>query len=71
MDPIHRRILVELDAGAEPIAGRVLAELQPARSFTGWTGLFAALRTAVGEAAPSDARVAPGGDPRPIGDTKW
>jgi len=51
MAPRPDRILIELDSGAYPIAGRVTAERQPAVSFTGWTGLFAVLREAAGENA--------------------
>jgi hypothetical protein len=43
------RILIELESGATPIAGRVTAGPQPAVSFTGWTALFAVLRAAAGE----------------------
>jgi hypothetical protein len=51
MAPAPERILIELDSGAQPIAGRVTAGRQPAVAFTGWTGLFAVLREAAGEDA--------------------
>jgi len=49
MDPVPVRIVIELDSGARPIAGRVSASRQPAVPFTGWTSLFAVLRVAAGE----------------------
>jgi hypothetical protein len=49
MAPRPERILVELDSGVYPIAGRVTAGRQPAVLFSGWTGLFAVLRAAAGE----------------------
>lgn len=44
-------IVLELDPGADPIAGQVRAPDQDPRAFTGWTGLFAALRAATGAGA--------------------
>lgn len=38
------RIVVDLQPGADPIAGRVCADGQHPHAFTGWTGLFAVLR---------------------------
>jgi hypothetical protein len=49
MDPNPARIVIELDAAGSPIRGSVRAEGHLVRPFTGWTGLFAALRAAVGE----------------------
>ena len=49
MDPNPARIVIEVDAAGSPIHGSVLADGQLVWSFTGWTGLFAALRAAVGE----------------------
>jgi hypothetical protein len=49
MDPIPAPIVIEPDAGANPITGRVRSEPQPARASAGWTGLFGALRAAAGE----------------------
>jgi hypothetical protein len=42
-------IVVDLDPDADPIAGSVQAPGQSPRAFTGWTGLFAALRAATAE----------------------
>jgi hypothetical protein len=50
-----RRIVVELDPGADPIAGRVCTDGERTHAFTGWTGLFAALRTATGDDGRRDA----------------
>jgi hypothetical protein len=47
VDPAPTRIVVELTPGAVPITGYVLAHARESRPFTGWTGLFAALRSAV------------------------
>ena len=55
-------IVLELDPGADPIAGQVRAPDQAPRAFTGWTGLFAALRAATGEGAGA-ARDGRMGDP--------
>jgi hypothetical protein len=49
MDFPPTRIVVELTSDAAPIAGCVLAPAQDSRPFTGWIGLFAALRAAAGE----------------------
>lgn len=49
MDPVPARIVIEFDAGASPITGRLRSEPQPARASSGWTGLFGALRAAAGE----------------------
>jgi hypothetical protein len=48
MDSTPARIVVELTPGAVPIRGCVLALAQESRPFTGWIGLFAALRAAAG-----------------------
>jgi hypothetical protein len=58
------RIVVELIPGAAPITGRVLAPAQESRPFTGWTGLFAALRAA----AANDG--CPNGRPDPQAETR-
>lgn len=49
MEPLPGQIMVDLDPGADPIAGRVHAHDRAPRAFTGWTGLFAALLAATGE----------------------
>jgi hypothetical protein len=49
MDSTPARIVVELTPGAVPITGNVLASAQESRPFTGWIGLFAALRAATRE----------------------
>jgi hypothetical protein len=56
VDPAPTRIVVELVPGVAPITGRIHARAQASRPFTGWTGLFAALRTATGEGADSTSR---------------
>jgi hypothetical protein len=55
MDSTPARIVVELTPGAAPIAGWVLAPPQASRPFTGWIGLFAALRAAAGAATTADS----------------
>jgi hypothetical protein len=55
MDPPPARIVVELTPGAAPIAGCVLAAAQVSRPFTGWIGLFAALRAAAGAGITADS----------------
>ncbi|HEX2028905.1 MAG TPA: hypothetical protein VHF25_12995 [Nitriliruptorales bacterium] len=64
MDPNPARIVIEFDAAGSPITGRVLALAQESRPFTGWTGLFAALRAA----AANDGRL--NGRPDPRGETR-
>jgi hypothetical protein len=56
MDHAPSDIVIELDAGGEPISGRVRTGAQPPQPFTGWTGLFAVLRATAGEAARQDGR---------------
>jgi hypothetical protein len=46
MDSTPARIVVDLTPGAAPIAGYVSVWAQGSRPFTGWIGLFAALRAA-------------------------
>jgi hypothetical protein len=41
-------IVIDLHPDADPIAGHVSTDGQTPRGFTGWTGLFAALRAATG-----------------------
>jgi hypothetical protein len=41
-------IVIDLDPDADPVAGRVSTDGLPPRVFTGWIGLFAALRAATG-----------------------
>jgi hypothetical protein len=55
MDSTPARIVVELTPGAAPIAGCVLAPPQASRPFTGWIGLFAALRAAAGAGTTGDS----------------
>jgi hypothetical protein len=55
VDPAPTRIVVELNPGAVPITGRIHARAHPSQPFTGWTGLFAALRAAAGEGTESIA----------------
>lgn len=57
MDHAPRQIVIELDAGGEPISGRVRAGAQPPLPFTGWTGLFAVLRATTGDAARRGSRM--------------
>lgn len=38
------RIVLELDSGAVPIAGRLLLDGREPRPFMGWTALFGLLR---------------------------
>jgi hypothetical protein len=56
-------IVVDLDPDADPIAGSVQAPGQSPRAFTGWTGLFAALRAVTADngsaSAGSDGGVSP------------
>jgi hypothetical protein len=47
------RIIVEVQPDTAPIVGHVRANAQGRRPFTGWTGLFAALRRAVAESTGS------------------
>jgi hypothetical protein len=67
VDRLPGRIIVDLEPGADPIAGHVSAHGQQPRSFTGWTGLFATLRAVTsedGSVAAGDGRaVAPGTEP--------
>jgi hypothetical protein len=60
-------IVIDLDPDADPIAGRVSTPGQSPRIFIGWTGLFAALRTATGANGGRDASTelgpAPSEDP--------
>jgi hypothetical protein len=66
MDSTPARIVIELNRGADPIAGCVCSDGRREHAFTGWTGLFAALR-----AAASDEALEPrGSDPRPTGETR-
>jgi hypothetical protein len=52
MNSTPARIVVELVPGATPITGRAHATGRESRSFTGWTGLFAALRALAADDAP-------------------
>jgi hypothetical protein len=54
VDSTPTRIVVELTPGAVPITGCVLALAQESRPFTGWIGLFAALRTAAAAGTTAD-----------------
>jgi hypothetical protein len=56
MEPLPGQIMVDLEPGADPIAGRVRAHDQDPRAFTGWTGLFAALRAVTSENGHRDPR---------------
>ena len=58
MDPTPAPIVIELDAGTAPSAGRVRIEARTARPFTGWTGLFAVLRAVAGEDTAGGANTA-------------
>lgn len=61
MDPPPTRIVIELTPDAVPIAGRVHVCFEEPQPFTGWTGLFAALRAAAGgDAQLPDERPGPG-----------
>lgn len=44
------RIVVEIDIETSPVSGGCCQEAGPARPFTGWTELFAALDAAVADA---------------------
>jgi hypothetical protein len=48
-------IVVDLDPGTDPIAGHVLARDQLPRAFTGWMGLFAALRAVAADNGTPEA----------------
>jgi hypothetical protein len=52
MDPAPLQIVIDVEAGAVPISGQVRVEGDAPRPFTGWTGLFAALRAMAGEDQP-------------------
>jgi hypothetical protein len=52
MDPVPLQIVIDVDADAVPISGLVRAPGDAPRPFTGWTGLFAALRAVAGEDQP-------------------
>jgi hypothetical protein len=54
MDSTPARVVVELTPGAVPITGCVLAHAQESRPFTGWIGLFAALRAAAAAGITAD-----------------
>jgi hypothetical protein len=51
MDPSPLCIVIEVDAGTVPISGQVRTDGETPRPFTGWTGLFSALRAVAGEDA--------------------
>jgi hypothetical protein len=57
-------IVVDLEPDADPIAGSVQAPGQSPRAFTGWTGLFAALRAVTAENGAAGA-ASDGGVSRP------
>jgi hypothetical protein len=57
--PSPDRIVLELDPGVLPIAGRVCVDCRPPRSFSGWTDLFGVLRELAADAPmpiPGSAR---------------
>jgi hypothetical protein len=49
MAPGPTEIVIEFDPRAVPISGHIRADRGTPLAFTGWTGLFAALRAAAGE----------------------
>jgi hypothetical protein len=49
MDSAPLCIVIEVESGVVPIRGQVRADGETPRPFTGWTGLFAALRAVTGE----------------------
>ena len=49
MDPEPAAIVVQFDPSASPISGHVSTDGAEPREFTGWTGLFAVLRTVAAE----------------------
>jgi hypothetical protein len=51
-------LVIELDLGAEPIAGRVLEAGSPARPFTGWMALVSAVEDARERRARGDVELA-------------
>jgi hypothetical protein len=53
MGPQPRRIVLELDPGA-PINGRLYAEPNLPRPFTGWLSLLVQLQTALGADAATE-----------------
>ncbi len=49
------RITLELEPGAEPIAGRLYADMRPDHFFHGWLEFAAAIECACKEGAPGPA----------------
>jgi len=62
----REQLTLELDVGAEPIAGRILGASHDWVEFTGWLGLVGALDRARGpqmsDEAPSADRILDTGD---------
>jgi hypothetical protein len=56
IDSAPTLIVVELIPGVAPIRGCVRTQGEQERPFTGWTGLFAALRAAAGRDGGLDLR---------------
>jgi hypothetical protein len=53
-EPTHVTLRLELEADAEPIAGRLSAESGLAVAFIGWVGLAAAIEQAIGLGRSAD-----------------
>ena len=66
MEPL--RITLELEPGADPIAGRLYAHDLEGRRFYGWLEFAAALDAACSEGSAS---LATGGDPRIPASGPW
>jgi hypothetical protein len=55
MGPGTRRLVLEIDAIADSLAGRVTAASGETRQFTGWIGLFGALEALLPAPEPDRA----------------
>ena len=52
MDPVPLQIVIDVDVEAVPISGNVRVQGDAPKRFTGWIGLFAALRAVAGDDKP-------------------
>jgi len=53
------RIVLELEPDQESLTGRVYRDGQPARQFTGWLGLIAALQALLPEQGVDEGELSP------------